>query len=202
METITPWIVHYGYFAIFLLLVLGIVGLPVPDEWLLTFTGYLIFRNDLSLLPAFTAAALGSMCGITVSYGLGRSAGLFVIHHYGRLFRVTQKDLDRVHTWFERFGKWMLLAGYFIPGVRHLTAIVAGTSKMEYPLFAFFAYSGALIWSAVFIGLGYGLGEGWKYVLPRIETHSRQFAWILLAGILIYLLRWYVRKKSSKNGTS
>ena len=161
METIAPWIAHYGYFAIFFLLLLGIVGLPFPDEWLLTFTGYLVFKEHLNLWPACAVAAAGSMCGITVSYGLGRSAGLFVMHHWGRLFRVTQRDLDRVHTWFERFGRWMLLIGYFIPGVRHLTAIVAGTSKMEYLHFSFYAYTGALLWSGTFIAIGYFLGERW-----------------------------------------
>jgi membrane protein DedA with SNARE-associated domain len=196
METIAPWIAHYGYFAIFFLLVLGIVGLPVPDEWLLTFTGYLVYRNDLSLGPAFAAASLGSMCGITVSYGLGRSAGLFVIRRYGRLFRIAPQDLDRVHAWFDRFGKWLLFVGYFIPGVRHLTAIVAGTSKMEYPLFALFAYSGALLWAAVFITLGYRFGGEWTYVLHNIQKHTALCAWIVFAVILVYLLRWFRKKKS------
>jgi membrane protein DedA with SNARE-associated domain len=44
MSTIVYWIAHYGYLALFGLLMLGIVGLPVPDETLLTFAGYLVFR--------------------------------------------------------------------------------------------------------------------------------------------------------------
>jgi len=63
----------YGYAAIFSLLVFGIVGLPVPDEWLMTFAGYLVYKRHLHLLPTYAAASLGSMCGITVSYVLGRS---------------------------------------------------------------------------------------------------------------------------------
>ena len=41
-QHVLAWISQYGYLAIFLLLVMGIVGLPVPDETLLTFTGYLV----------------------------------------------------------------------------------------------------------------------------------------------------------------
>ena len=200
METISIWISHYGYFAIFFLLMWGIVGLPVPDEWLLTFTGYLIYINDLKLWPAFTAASLGSVCGITISYWLGRSAGLFVIRHSERLFRVTQKDLDRVQHWFDRFGKWTLLLGYFIPGFRHMIAIIAGTSKMDYPLFSVFAYTGAVIWSAVFIGLGYGLGDKWTQVLKQVEKHLTISAWIVLVVVVIFLIRWYKKNLSSKNG--
>jgi membrane protein DedA with SNARE-associated domain len=199
METIAIWIAHYGYIAIFFLLVLGIVGLPVPDETLLTFTGYLAYKNNLHLGPAFAAALLGSMCGITVSYGLGRSAGLFVIHHYGRFFRVTQQDLDRVHAWFDRFGSWMLVGGYFIPGVRHFTAVIAGTSKLEFRLFSIFAYSGALIWTSTFIALGYCFGEKWSQVLVKVEKNLALCAWIAFALILIYLLRWYRKRRCANN---
>ena len=71
METLSQWVFHYGYAGIFFLLVLGIVGLPIPDETLLTFAGYLVFRNHLKLTPVYAAAFLGSICGITISYGLG-----------------------------------------------------------------------------------------------------------------------------------
>lgn len=199
METAVLWISHYGYFAIFFLLVLGIVGLPVPDEWLLTLTGYLVFRHELHLWPAFAAASIGSMCGITVSYGLGRSAGLFVVHRYGRILRLTQKDLDRVHGWFGRFGKWLLVVGYFLPGIRHLTAIMAGTSKMEYRQFAPFAYSGALLWSAAFIGLGYGFGEQWSYVLRIIERHLLFAVSAAFIVLVVIFLRWRRKKGTPRN---
>jgi len=89
IETIGNLIAHYGYAAIFALLVLGIVGLPVPDETLLTFTGYLVFRGQLKPVPAFLAAMLGSGCGITISYLLGRVFGAPLIHRYGRYIHLT-----------------------------------------------------------------------------------------------------------------
>jgi membrane protein DedA with SNARE-associated domain len=201
METLALWVSHYGYAAIFSLLVLGIVGLPVPDEWLLTFAGYLVYKNHLHLWPAFASALFGSMCGITISYGLGRSLGLFVIHHYGRLFRITPEDLNRVHVWFERFGTWTLLIGYFIPGVRHLTAVIAGTSKERFLLFAIYAYSGALLWVTTFISLGYYFGDEWSQVLKRVQDHLSVFAWIALALIIIWLVRWFTKKRAA-NGNA
>jgi membrane protein DedA with SNARE-associated domain len=199
METISYWIAHYGYAGIFFLLLLGIVGLPVPDEWLLTFAGYLVFKDNLRLLPTFAAAALGSICGITVSYGLGRSLGLFVIRHYGRFIRITPDQLDRVHAWFDRFGTWTLLAGYFIPGVRHLTAVVAGTSKLRPSLFSLFAYTGAMIWSATFIGVGYYFGDQWSHVLKQVQKHLVIFTWIALASIAAYLFWHYQRRKNKQD---
>jgi membrane protein DedA with SNARE-associated domain len=197
MEIITHWVSHYGYAAIFSLLVFGIVGLPVPDESLLTFAGYLVYKKSLGLIPTFATASLGSMCGITISYLIGRTVGIYVLHRYGWIFHVTPKRIERVHSWFDRFGTWTLLIGYFIPGVRHFTAVVAGTSTLRPALFAIFAYSGALIWAATFIGLGFFFGEQWSQVVEPIQRHLGIFALIALLLILVYLT-WRFRGRNSK----
>src|SRR5438552_18578821 len=114
-DLIVQWVTAYGPFAIFGLLVLGIFGLPVPDETLLTFAGVLISQGKLRLLPTITAAFLGSIVGISLSYVVGRVVGLPVIHRYGRLFHLTTEAVDRVQAWFRRSGKCALTFGYSLP---------------------------------------------------------------------------------------
>src|ERR1041384_5324155 len=111
-QQVLAWITQYGYVAIFSLLVLGIVGLPVPDETLLTFTGYLVFKGKLSLPLAFVSALAGSASGITISYILGRTFGLKLIHRYGRYLRIREEHFAKAHSWFERVGHWSLTFGY------------------------------------------------------------------------------------------
>jgi len=186
-QHILAWIAQYGYFAIFLLLVFGIVGLPVPDETLLTFTGYLVFRGRLSLPLAYAAALAGSLSGITVSYTLGRTFGLVLIHRYGKYLRIREAHIAKAHAWFARAGHWALTFGYFVPGVRHVTAYAAGMSEVEPPLFALFAYSGGVAWVATFIGLGYFLGDRWQSVQKNVDRYvlggSIAAAVLILAGL-------------------
>ena len=165
------WIAQYGYAAIFGLLVFGIVGLPVPDETLLTFTGYMVFEGHLKLPLAFAAALAGSLCGITVSFTLGRVFGMALVRRHGRYLRITEAHIARAHAWFERVGRWGLTFGYFIPGVRHVTAYAAGMSELEPRHFALYAYSGGCVWVASFIGLGYFLGDRWQDVLKHVERY-------------------------------
>lgn len=168
---ILAWITEYGYLAIFVLLIFGIVGLPVPDETLLTFTGYLIYRGELSMPLAFAAAAAGSASGMTISYALGRSFGLALLHRFGKHVHLTPERLARAHAWFERIGHWALTVGYFIPGVRHLTAYAAGMTEVAPHQFALFAYSGTVLWVTAFLSLGYFLGERWKVVELHVERY-------------------------------
>ena len=88
MDTLLNWIPQYGYPALFLFLMLCIVGLPIPDETLLTFSGYLIFKNQLALMPTMATACLGSICGITISYTIGRRLGLYFVRTVGRKLRI------------------------------------------------------------------------------------------------------------------
>ena len=181
METGFDWISRYGDAAIFLLLMLGIFGLPVPDETLLTFAGYLCFKEKLVLGPTLAAAFLGSVCGITLSYGLGRLLGLHVVQRLGPVLHLRPEHLAATQRWFEHWGKYVLIIGYFVPGVRHLTGIVAGASKLSPMVFARFAYAGALMWSSSFITLGYLVGEKWKNL-------SQQFHLVLVIGATLVLL--------------
>jgi membrane protein DedA with SNARE-associated domain len=193
-ETVLAWVTQYGYSAIFCLLVLGIVGLPVPDETLLTFTGYLIYRGTLHGPSAAATAFFGSVCGITLSYVLGRTLGLSLLHRYGKYIHLTEARLAGVHEWFERFGRWALFIGYWVPGVRHFTAYVAGTSWLEYPRFALAAYSGALVWSMSFITLGYFLGEQWENLFAQIHHHMI-VAGAILGVVIAVIFLWRMRKQ-------
>ena len=189
MEQIAVWISQYGYLAIFGLLVFGIAGLPVPDETLLVFTGYLVFKGRLSLPLALGSAMAGSFCGITLSYTLGRTFGIALIHRYGRYVRITEKHVAKAHAWFERAGHWSLTFGYFIPGVRHFTAYAAGMSCLEAPQFALFAYSGGAVWVTLFIGLGYFLGERWQAVQKQVDHYmvgASVAAGVLIVGYLVW----------------
>jgi len=186
---VLAWITQYGYVAIFCLLVCGIVGLPVPDETLLTFSGYLIFKGHFAAPLAFAAALTGSACGISVSYWLGRTFGLKLIHRYGKYLRIREEHINRAHAWFERVGNWGLTFGYFVPGVRHVTAYAAGMSEVEPHHFALFAYSGAVLWVSTFLTLGYLLGERWQAVEQNIR-HYLVFFWIGVAILVAAYLAW------------
>lgn len=194
-EAAFHWISQHGYAGIFSLLVFGIVGLPVPDEWLLTFSGYLVYKRTLAFVPTFAAAFAGSACGITFSYLLGRLFDTYVLLKYGRFIHLTPERLERVHTWFERRGRWTLLVGYFIPGVRHLTGYVAGASGLSYANFALFAYTGAFCWAAAFISLGYVLGEEWNRVMESLDRTNLLIIGLAVAGVLGYLIFGYVRRQ-------
>src|SRR5512140_237708 len=75
VETTTQWVIEHGYPALFVLLALGVVGAPIPDETLLVLAGAMAAQGRLQALAVLASALGGSVVGITVSYGIGRFAG-------------------------------------------------------------------------------------------------------------------------------
>src|SRR5215813_12279508 len=139
-QSMALWIGQYGYPAIFLLLVGGIVGLPVPDQLLLVVSGYLVLTKSLAIGPTIVAAVLGSIVGITASYAIGRSSGSYISK-----IRIAADRLENARRWFERFGGWTLVFGYFIPGIRNLIGFTSGMMRLRIRYFAPYAYAGAIV---------------------------------------------------------
>jgi membrane protein DedA with SNARE-associated domain len=192
MEQLLTWVSHYGYAGVFAMLMLGIAGLPIPDETILVFCGYLISKGRMNPALAFASGAAGSICGISLSYVIGRTVGHRLIHRYGRYVRITQVEIDRVHRWFQHMGEWLLTFGYFIPGVRHSTALVAGMSELEYGVFARFAYSGAVVWVSVFLTVGYFVGDKWQFAVNLVQRYTLRATAV---AVLVLIAAWWIHRK-------
>lgn len=167
-----PWLNHYGSIVIFLWLALGIIALPIPEESLLLFIGYLMAKEKLPIFSTLIAAYMGTCCGITGSYGLGRATSHYINRGWGRYIGLTEERFQKAHNWFERIGKWALFIGYFIPGVRHLTGYVAGTLKLCYRHFALYAYSGGILWASLFMALGCFFHNHWHSAIGTLHAHT------------------------------
>lgn len=195
-DTILRWVIEYGYIGIFSVLALGIIGAPIPDEGVLAFAGYLVYEGKLRLIPTMAAAFLGSACGITLSYGLGRTVGDFLVRKFTHAVQLTG---DHVDTWYDRVGKWGLLFGFFLPGVRHLIGFGAGIAKLPVPVFARFAFTGAFIWSATFVSAGYFLGREWTLIFGKIRPTLVTSSVVIVSFFLLYILvQQLLRKQKPK----
>jgi len=189
-QLLVHYISQYGYVGLFVILATSILGIPIPDEFLLTFVGSLTYTGQLNPFLAIISAATGSATGITIAYILGTFFQQKIFVHLKK--HAGSQRLERVLNWYEQHGGKLLTVGYFIPGVRHLSGYIAGLSRLSYRNFAIFAYLGATLWTTLFIVLGRLLGSRWETILPIIHRYS------LLLGtsaIVISIIFYLIYKK-------
>jgi membrane protein DedA with SNARE-associated domain len=171
LDSLLPWITQYGVFALFVLLALGIVALPIPDESLLVASGYLLATGDLKPIPTAIAAVAGAWTGISISYALGHFLGYPLVNsRFGKMVGLQGKRFEKTRRWFYRIGKWSLVIGYFIPGIRHIVGYMAGMLSFKYRQFMLFAYSGGAIWAILFLSVGYILHEHGTALLEHMQS--------------------------------
>lgn len=193
----------YGYIGLFIALILGIVGVPLPDEWLLAFSGYMVSTDKFHLLPTLAAALLGSIGGMTISFLIGHRFGIPLIEKHGSKVGLTSDKLHKAESWFGRFGKFTVTLGYFIPGVRHLTALSAGISKWSYSSFLLYAIPGALVWVLTFVLLGVYMQEHWHAFAVTLHRYMWFALTISVAAILLgFCCRQFIQRKGKSDDHS
>lgn len=176
---------HWGYPAIFLFVVLGNLGLPVPEETILALSGYLVWRGELRLPLVLAVGIISAAAGDNLGYWIGRKHGRPAIERYGRRVLATPERLESVWRFVTRYGALGVFVARFIPGLRFM----AGAAGLRPFVFAVANLLGAAIYVPYAVGIGYAIGYGFgPYVerIQRVEYVVLISATILAAGLLAW----------------
>ncbi|HVJ50337.1 DedA family protein [Desulfitobacterium sp.] len=182
-------IYHYRYLGLFAVLSLGMIGIPVPDEFIMAFSGFQTSVGHMNFVQTLLLASLGSFVGMNLSYWIGRSLGIPFLHRIAPFFHMNEKRIKKAEGWFQKFGDRLIVVGYFFPGFRHLVAYFSGMSKLNYTRYAVLSGIGALLWSATFVTLGNLLGSHWQSIISLLHRYLRRGGIVLL--LLIVIIYFY-----------
>lgn len=183
------YVSEYGYVALFALFFFGILGMPLPEATLLVFSGFLVASGKLEFWPTFLVCFSGSVFAMTLAYWIGRGLGYPFIARFGKRLGLVGRVYEKTSYWFERFGKWALPIGYFITGVRQFTAYFAGITRLPFPTFILFTYTGGFVWSLLYVVLGWQVGERWEEVYGWMSSHV---PYLIGAALLAVILGLYL----------
>lgn len=152
-------IVQYGYLAVFLVVALESLGIPVPGETaLITAATYAGATHRLSVLVIFAVAAAAAIAGDTAGYWIGDKGGYRLLYRYGRYIRLDEPKIKVAKYLFDRRGGIVVFVGRFIVVLRTYAAFFAGTSGMRYRRFLAANAAGGILWAALYSSLPYFAG--------------------------------------------
>lgn len=190
-----------GSFGLAFLIFLENIFPPIPSELILPLAGFLVWRGELGAVQALLASTTGSLLGAYVLYAMGRWGGRPLVLRFGRVLRVTERDLDRAEAWFERYGDAVVFFARMVPGARSIVSIPAGMLEMSLRRFTALTVAGSALWNTLLLGAGYALGNNWSRVEGVIAPISDAVLIILFFGG-IGLLAWWLYSKRRPKKTS
>lgn len=169
MPDLAALIGHWGYLAIFVVVILGNMGIPLPEETILILGGYLVWQGDLRLSLVLAVGIVSAVVGDNLGYWFGREYGQGTIERYSHWVLGNSKRLESMRGFVTRYGSLGVFAARFLPGLRFLAGPLAGATGLR-PL-AFFVANvlGAALYVPVVVGLGYAVGYGLGEYVARLE---------------------------------
>jgi len=165
---ISEFLAGHLYEGVFLAALLETIIPPIPTLAVFPTAGFLASQEGLSLIsviPMIILGALGATLGTTGIYLIALKLGRTILLRYLRFVKISEKKLERVEIWFEKYGDKAVFLGRMIPVMREMVSVPAGLLKMKLPKFVLYTFAGSLIWSAGTILAGYYFGAGLDLVI-------------------------------------
>ena len=159
---IADFLGNHLYEGIFLAALIETIIPPIPTLAIFPTAGFLASQQEISLfgvIPMIILGATGATIGTSVIYLIALKLGRTVLLRYLKNFRISEKKLERVEIWFEKYGDKAVLIGRMVPVMREMISVPAGLLKMKIPKFILFTFIGSCIWSSITILAGYYFGE-------------------------------------------
>ncbi|MFA5313888.1 MAG: DedA family protein [Methanomassiliicoccales archaeon] len=202
ISELSNWIIEFidasGYLGLFAAMFFEGIITPIPSEMVVPFAGYLAQTGRLNFVLVILAATAGSTAGSTVSYALARYLGRPFFLRYGKWIFVDEETLDKADGFFARRGKYAVLLGHMVLGVRSIISYPAGLTKMDVKMFILFTFIGGLVWNTVLTTAGYMLGSKWMDFWQATDGWDTVIVVAVVVAVVAYLLWNWNRKRKSK----
>ena len=174
-------LVSYGYWAVFVIVAVESMGLPLPGEMtLMAASIYAGTSHQMSIAGVILAAIAGAIVGDNAGYVVGRKGGTQLLHRYGKYVRLDESKLRLAQHLFDRHGGAMVFFGRFLPILRIWAGFLAGAHAMPWRRFLIYNAGGGISW-ATLMGLG-------AYTFGHTAARIGGIAGFILAGIALVVM--------------
>lgn len=180
----------YGYFGMFIGMVLEAIIIAIPSEFILATGGILASKGIFTFIGAFITGLLGSVFCAIIIYFMGYFGGKPFVKKYGKYFFMKEEDIEKSDSWFNKYGMISALIGRNFPIVRTLISLPIGIMRLSFIKFIIYTTIGSIPWTLLFVYVGFKLGENW-IILKTIVNYFK----IPIRIILLILLIRFIYKK-------
>jgi len=186
-------IIQYGYLAIFTLILLQEVGMPnpIPNEFVLLFSGYLAFSGILNvglvILSAIAADILASILLYEAFYFFGN----FLIGKNSRLPTRLLKKVDNLSHRFNLKKPLEIGLSRLTPFIKGYVSILCGLLHLSQKKYGIILSITSVIWSSMYVFGGYLAGPYWIRIA---QSNSKLMYLALFLPFAVIIIRYIIRQ--------
>jgi membrane protein DedA with SNARE-associated domain len=174
----------YGLPVLFVALLVGSAGVPLPASLLLVAAGSFVEQGELELWPVLALSAAGAILGDQIGYVLGRWGGRRLTRRLGRLVG-GEKRIEEAEEWLRRReGVGVFLSRWLLTPLGPVVNLTSGATKYPWPRFILYDVLGEALWVALYVLLG-------RFFSDRVQALSDllgDLTWAVLGLVATALL--------------
>lgn len=179
-----------GYFGISLILIIDNAGAPIPSEAILALSGAAARAGDLNIGLVLILGVVMQTVGSSLAYWVGITGGEVMVRKYGKYLLISMHDYQKTQAWFDKNGAKAIFISRLTPVVRTYMGFVAGAAKMSFQSFLTQSIIGSLVWTLLWVGFGYIVGEQWR----KYYEYLHYLDYLILAVIIFFGGRFLYKK--------
>jgi len=179
-----------GYFGVSFILIIDNAGVPIPSEAVLALAGATARAGRMNELVVLFLGVTMQTLGSCLAYAIGHAGGGPLIKRYGKYLLISAEDYDKTQAWFAEHGPRAIFVSRLTPVVRTFMGFAAGAAKMPFRAFLWQSLAGSLVWTLVWGGLGYLIGDGWR----RYYEYMHYVDYLVIVAV-VFLIAKFVLKR-------
>jgi membrane-associated protein len=199
LDFVTSLLLTHGYLVIIFGAALDNFGLPASGDIVLFAGGLFANGGQLALPLVMLSGFVGAFISDNSVYWIGRIGGRPMIYRILKMrslhFLINERSLERAEHYFESHGGKTVFVGRFGPGLRSMTPLFAGVSRMKYFRFLPYNLSAAVVWAVAYSLVGYVFGQYWDELLAV----AKSLGYGVIAIVALLLLAYILRRRWSGN---
>jgi membrane-associated protein len=198
LHFVSGLLLAHGYAVIFIGAALDNFGLPASGDVVLFAGGWFANLGRVALPLVMLSGFAGALVSDNTVYWIGRIGGRPLISRVLKMrflhFLINEGTLEKVERSFEAHGGKMVFVGRFGPGLRSMTPLFAGVSRMKYYKFLPYNLSAAAVWAVAYTLVGYVFGSYWSDLLAVAKSFGYGIVALVILGLGAYLIRHLLKR--------
>jgi membrane protein DedA with SNARE-associated domain len=193
LNRVLDWYAEYGYWAVFVPVLLETAGLPLPGETSLLFAGVASSTGRIDVFWVIVVGSAAAIIGDNIGYAIGRFGGRKLVMRLAHVGGV-ERSLAWGEDYFERKGGITVFLARWLPGLRIFGAWIAGMVHMKWWKFALWNAAGGICWATTIVLLGHFFGKS-IHVIERVLGIGGV---VVLIGIVVVAAVLWRRHEQAK----
>jgi membrane-associated protein len=180
---------NLGYAAVFALIAVETMGIPLPGETALILAALAAHDGRLQIVPLVAVAAAAAIVGDNAGFAIGRYGGRRLLLANGPLLHYRERIIEHGEPFFDKHGPKAVFLGRWVSGLRIASAWLAGLNRMSWPRFLFWNALGGIAWACSVGFAVYALGDAAEHVIAIAGPVALALAVALVIGIVVWRRR-------------